>query len=1852
MARGPGSPPADTGRRTEMESHDYYARINGKDYPIAWGFQIMEEMGETLDSGSITIPHLFEIISLKPYDDVIIHDYLPNVTPEEGGLPNRPLGKVFSAGEGHFYKHMVVASYTREKVNLTDEREKTDDNGKKYFSRAYNYRIQLKSETCKLETVQLPNKTITQPMSVADGTASETISASFKFGGDIKKYTLPYGIENSSAGKSFRIIERVVSATGQVPFNEYTVMHAYVSDDDATTADYSSFLTMRATASSGEVVVLPDWAISGVTTAVEHYNESLVFKFRYYDEWIQGPRMHHPTKHWIIRKLNGKSNKGWENRSTVIARIKAYLSGTEDSEIINNEIKDVNGNALGSDILDGDGNVVGKDISSSSPLTAQSAVFPGGEASYIIYLYCDPEVVQLYELYSPDSEKANLYGMTDNSSGTTKPTKDSEFLCAWGTEAEPFSITSGTAISKGALSAYEAMRQAVELYSPCLKSKESADSDKWTYRRKFSIGDDVKAIFSSVAAPENQWNCPNLRDFLTRLMYVKDCIPVVHDNIINCMSLSKRGVIPFDDSKGLFGIENYAMDGNSYCDRLIRTYNDGLSKDNIIKCVERVGFRNSDSATLMLDSLRLELAHPIYRITKIMMCHYNTMTTKSSAGTTKTYSGVIKHDITPLVLMNSQRNLLSEDWASLNATKPESLKELAKYKYATVGYDVGTRYITGWGAKYAYPSCVFWSGTKTVIENIFTFANSLAPYGSNAFSLYAKLQELAGDGGTSNPGAEEFTTGADSKRNALYSSNVAVDSADNQVWGSETASDLEEINLGKTTYAGAFSNLTLKMKSLFFLVEYEGYVSASVMASKDFHDGDVVSRDNASSSLSFVESDGANQKEKVNRLGNAIITQPVRYSNREDIEELAQVWDGYSLSDEEREQSEDVDTSERVKEHDDEVLYQRKMIFERDFVQASYTFCRNYVLRNYFTSVFAKRRPFALASYDESVERQENKTIQLRFSADSFYYQPESMSRVANYSESTLIPTILSFYKATEYDEDGEKVIANGVDSCYYMVFPSKNFSYAGQCGVFATDCQKFTSGNSACFSISMQDNASAGVFISDWNPTLGSYVGNLFRSRYNTIIAWNNGYNLTDADVEATNLLTGTKQNWLMFPVDPDTGELYSMRFGVGFKENDYYAIDTPSDLSSVDMIDYQLLPLTDSAIRSADGSAYTWFGYAPSSNAWGHGKPRLSFKRNYSLYSDNKFAYSVDFSNSSTTYAYDDWVHEWSASKYSSMSFGDDGKSGRQVIREFLSAKFVGRETESSDETDTCVFKDGKERISVTMQVEPVSEDNRVLFSDRMMKLSDAIGGHEKNYEEIDLGKNIRAILGVTTRKFSYYDYDASGTIAILNKYWLTASIPSVTILIPEGASTSGVEIGKSFICIGEGAFYLMNMRKIEGTDSEGNLLVNCSIGTMTGLADETIVFRKNDDTSYISGRTGSSKFAKEWALFLSAVESGYTAYSMVEDGFLEINSSSGTSYLATFDDEQYMNKAGIGTNVASKSESISGSLISISYDSFPNPPLNASSEFPCSAEETMGYSLSATLLKTDETWKAVTYSKSVKSPTAIADVSTDGSVKLRNMYWVLGPVMSSRETSWDVRGSLDDSEFDVMEGYMEYEERGSQTTQSISVSCAAGKTVYAGSVKVDLSDVFPSGSYDNVKISAYTVHSSTSDSSNISSIMPSIVISGLSVFLVVRCSAMNPPAQKDTATVTVDVTFSVMARKLLPISAERDSRGLWRLKIAFGQPLTGDRSIRLYYKEGREYHFVFGANLGAKEDEGKSGDVIYPSNDAGNIYYIYVSALDDRSKTVIDAETGDPTYRIVDWLDDEHKYSTPYNACVKKG
>ena len=93
--------------------------INGVEYSsnLVQGLSFTEEYNETLDSGTIIINGINKLEDLKPYDDVFIY---------EGDFKGYGNNIKYDG----FYKHLLVDQF---------------------------------SETKKLETIQLPNVSITQP---------------------------------------------------------------------------------------------------------------------------------------------------------------------------------------------------------------------------------------------------------------------------------------------------------------------------------------------------------------------------------------------------------------------------------------------------------------------------------------------------------------------------------------------------------------------------------------------------------------------------------------------------------------------------------------------------------------------------------------------------------------------------------------------------------------------------------------------------------------------------------------------------------------------------------------------------------------------------------------------------------------------------------------------------------------------------------------------------------------------------------------------------------------------------------------------------------------------------------------------------------------------------------------------------------------------------------------------------------------------------------------------------------------------------------------------------------------------------------------------------------------------------------------------------------------------------------------------------------------------------------------------------------------------------------------------------------------------------------------------------------
>lgn len=563
-------------------------------------------------------------------------------------------------------------------------------------------------------------------------------------------------------------------------------------------------------------------------------------------------------------------------------------------------------------------------------------------------------------------------------------------------------------------SVYDYIVQFVEMYNPI--EKVATNDYRWVYKSKYVLDDvSLKSIYDNVYCPDFTLNNPSLKDILTQLFLVKDCIPYVKDDVICALDITKR--------RGLFSTNNVtsitgSKSCDNYADNLKRTYTQALSERNTARRIEFLGFRNSDVSLMTIGNMRIETQFPIYKVNKLYLCYYKKIAIYKNNHFIKNQMFLCKQDITKLVKQENERNVLSQDWSEFKSNPPSTVDELAQYKLCTVGYSIGAKYITGWGTSYTYPKG-WWDVTATYLENIFNVMDKNYPFGIYTYDYFAGKLETG--------------------------ENIFIDA---------TSNPLDNV---VTSFTGSS-----RLKSFFFEMEYEAFYEGTIITSKDDNNRDnIVINDNSSTSLSLLEKDGLFQKEKINRYGNMAYAINAIYDDVSDVQKLGVVYD------------------------DDVVIYHREFSIYENYVKALYYGTKDYVLKNYYTSVFSQHRPYALIDYSQSVKRAENRKIQVLLSKKVVKYENDIKNIVftnidGSNNLSNFIVDLLSFCRATP--------TAIAIDK---FNFTKKiNFGYVKyKISKYAVDMNVFVSGYSLCFNLSMNDNISAGNYVRVASPDINSIV-------------------------------------------------------------------------------------------------------------------------------------------------------------------------------------------------------------------------------------------------------------------------------------------------------------------------------------------------------------------------------------------------------------------------------------------------------------------------------------------------------------------------------------------------------------------------------------------------------------------------------------------------------------------------------------------------------------------------------------------------------------------------------------------
>lgn len=582
------------------------------------------------------------------------------------------------------------------------------------------------------------------------------------------------------------------------------------------------------------------------------------------------------------------------------------------------------------------------------------------------------------------------------------------------------------------------IKQFIELYSPKYKKIDNQSNGTWHYVNKYAASEwdnsyfdgnpiiitNLKEMFDNVFCPEMSLTNLSLKNVLSQIMICKDIIPFVFNNVIYGMHIGANNLNDFHrEDSGFIPINNTVsnISSESYATEARREYSGALSNESSAQCVEYIGFRNRDNTFLELSNLTLETRYPIYKINKIYMCYYKPYEiVKKDGSEDPIYRRFMcKQDITPLVLLNSVRNSLSLKWDDYIDEQrwPENIEEFAKYKLCTVGYDVGSNRITGWGTTYEWFTFLWFKNNASYIENMINVMEELFPLGTTYNN------ELLGD-----YDVNKFVV----QRHTGFSSIIPYP-------GSDT------------------NNPSDKIKCLMFQIDYQAMYNGAVIHEKEgIDDDDIVTADNCSSALTILEADGFFEKEKMNRIGNENFKITGRYDADNGGADYSRV--------------QQIGTHDSVT---DSIIYSREYSIYDNLILANYESTHGYVLKNYYTSVWARYRTYSLMSYGESVKRAENVKNIINFSTTKRYFENEGLIHFDNYDK--VNAEFLNFLSPTNYSNQTGEIFNNTKINSGYFTFNGVGY---------LSDINSFASGNSICFNILNYENNSAGDYIDELHNT------------------------------------------------------------------------------------------------------------------------------------------------------------------------------------------------------------------------------------------------------------------------------------------------------------------------------------------------------------------------------------------------------------------------------------------------------------------------------------------------------------------------------------------------------------------------------------------------------------------------------------------------------------------------------------------------------------------------------------------------------------------------------------------------
>ena len=444
----------------------------------------------------------------------------------------------------------------------------------------------------------------------------------------------------------------------------------------------------------------------------------------------------------------------------------------------------------------------------------------------------------------------------------------------------------------------------INLYGPKLYSDESSGA----YGNKITLGASLNRFYN-LDCPEMQWNHPTLREVLNDLMMVDDCIPVLRNNVLECIDISDIGTEITDEQKLNINYIQTSQSSEDYVSELkmnlVNSANNNVSTNinDATTIIEKIGFRNNDSYLLTTENMLLQTSFPIWKIfsciahVKITVAYvYNVYIGGSSNPTEhsafETPDDAYQRDITSYILEY-------KEWLTKNvyygAWNLSQLDLSTDYRNTCLYYVRGAKNIHNFNNKVT--SSFLWITTNQFVYELIANDPNV-----NDFAQRFAEQRI-----------EEMQASDPNNRYVLIKVNGTT------------------INDFKTAK---------------FELTYEPIDECVFTASKSplkVNHRTVV--DNQTNSYIDVNRQGMLEYLKANRLGNKMALINGRFSTHENtMPTLAQ-------------------------KINNRIIFRKEISVYNKYINVNYNATENYVLQDYFTSVRAKLRSWRVISGDEAFVR-------------------------------------------------------------------------------------------------------------------------------------------------------------------------------------------------------------------------------------------------------------------------------------------------------------------------------------------------------------------------------------------------------------------------------------------------------------------------------------------------------------------------------------------------------------------------------------------------------------------------------------------------------------------------------------------------------------------------------------------------------------------------------------------------------------------------------------------------------------------------------------------------------------------